>query len=1460
MAFDAQGDLYVVNFRSATVSEFTPATDPEVVAKATPTITWPNPADITYGTALSATQLDATASVPGTFSYTPGSGAVLGIGSNQTLSATFTPTDTADYNGASASVSVNVAEAPSLVVTTLADESGPYDGQTSLREAIAYANTLAGASTITFQPGLTGTITLTGGVLTLSDTNGTMTIQGPGANLLALDGNNTTEVFFVGPRVSAVLSGLTIAHGHTSDGGGIYNQGTLTLNACNLSGNYGGADGGAIRNEGTLTITGCTVNRNLTGNIGGGIFNMGTITVSDSTFAANSAQATGGAIFNDGRVTVTNSTFDGNSAVQHGGGIANLFGGSVTLNNTIVASSPSGGDVYIDSGNGSRFAGSNDLLDDTSAGTNDSNGSFGASTLYNVAAGLDPSGLQTNGGPTQAVALLPGSPAIDAGSNAAAAGLSTDQRGQPRVSGGTVDIGAFESRGFNVVLTGGGGQSTQVNTAFANPLAVTVSSIDGASVAGGTVSFTAPASGASAVLSASSVTLASNGQASVAATANGSAGSYAVAISAGGSWGTSASLTNLKGTPTITWSDPADITYGTALSATQLDAMASVPGTFSYTPGSGTVLGIGPNQTLSATFTPTDTADYNSVTTSVTITVNKAAPSVSVSDAGGTYSGSAFPATATVNGGPSLEGVSPTLAYYAGTYTDPSQLAGLTPLGGAPTAAGSYTVLAAFAGSADYSAGSALANFSVGQATLTVTADDATRVYGQANPAFTDTISGFVNGDTSAVVSGSASLTTTATTTSPPGTYPIVAAPGTLSAVNYTFAFVNGTLTVYPVPTSGLSGPSDGVLYQPRTFTFTAAGAAGDAAAGFTYQINWGDGGPVQTVPATAGNTTLTETHAYTAAGNFSVSVTVTDQYGATSLPASQAIAVVATPQLQNGVLAVPGTAASATLTLTPTLPTGAAAYSMKVTRTIGTTTTNLGTFAVPTGTIAVYGGPGTDAVTLNGTTSNDAFTVGSGTVSELAAQNTAQATAFTVGLNAVTSLTLKGAGGSDSLTGPNQVNAWALTGGNAGTLDSTVAFSGIANLTGGAAGDTFSFAAGASVSGTIDGGGGANTLDFSGRTTAVTVTLVAGGPNKATATGAWTNIGTVIGSGAATNTLVGGNTTNVWDLTGTNAGTLNGTLAFSGFQNLTGGSVNDRFAFLPGGSISGNLQGGAPVNTLDYSGYGSPVTVNLGARTATGIGGTWANIQNVTGTSTTDTLIGPGTPTSTTTWTLTGTNAGTAGAFTFVGFVNLTGGAGNNSFLFSDGASVSGTVTGGSGTNTLDYSLYSTGVYVNLQTLTATGTGGIANIQNVTGGQGNDILVGNANANVLREKATKTGRDLIIDGGGADALTAGGGDDILIAGTTIYDRNAAALNALLATWASSALSYNQRVAALLNGVSYTDGSGTHVAALDADTTVTQPGGSGGSTLTGGGGLDWFFAAVTDTINNRKKGEIVSTL
>src|SRR5262249_34856512 len=84
---------------------------------------------------------------------------------------------------------------------------------------------------------------------------------------------------------------------------------------------------------------------------------------------------------------------------------------------------------------------------------------------------------------------------------------------------------------------------------------------------------------------------------------------------------TKSNTLTLRAKPQITWPTPKDITYHTPLSATQLAAAANVPGTFAYLPPSGTILGVGASQTLAATFTPSDTANYDSATFSTTINV-----------------------------------------------------------------------------------------------------------------------------------------------------------------------------------------------------------------------------------------------------------------------------------------------------------------------------------------------------------------------------------------------------------------------------------------------------------------------------------------------------------------------------------------------------------------------------------------------------------------------------------------------------------------------------------------------------------------------------------------------------------------------------------------------------------------------------------------------------------------------
>ena len=122
--------------------------------------------------------------------------------------------------------------------------------------------------------------------------------------------------------------------------------------------------------------------------------------------------------------------------------------------------------------------------------------------------------------------------------------------------------------------------------------------------------------------------------------------------------------------------------------------------------------------------------------------------------------------------------------------------------------AGSYTVDATTCSggvlsSSDFTiAGYSGSFYLVYKDALTVTATDMNRAYGHPNPAFGYQVTGFVNGEGTAAISGAPSITTTATSTSDAGTYPITPALGTLAAANYYFTFAPGTLTVNPAQVS----------------------------------------------------------------------------------------------------------------------------------------------------------------------------------------------------------------------------------------------------------------------------------------------------------------------------------------------------------------------------------------------------------------------------------------------------------------------------------------------------------------------------------------------------------------------------------------------------------------------------------------------------------------------------------
>ena len=374
------------------------------------------------------------------------------------------------------------SDAAVITVTNTADS-----GAGSFRQAIADAQE---NDTINFAPDVRGTIALMSGELVISKA---LTIQGPGANLLAIDTGNmvpSSRVLRIDAHGIAVsIFGLTFTRGKLimffPEGGGIRNDSNLTLTACTVSscGAVGDVDsdakGGGIFNAtgSSIQLYGCTLQGNVAdGGIsfhggpggsgyGGALWNaegatasLQNCTVTGNTvagepgsclpFCSPAGSGKGAGIYNAGDLVMAACTIGSNTAMAPastlagGGGIWNV--GNAQVTNSIVARN-TGGDSP-DAG-GSFESGGFNLI-----GSSDGSTGFTAigDQTGTIAAPLDPElgPLQDNGGPTQTLALLPGSPAIDTGFSG---GWSIDQRGFARpagtiqvVGGDGSDIGAFE--------------------------------------------------------------------------------------------------------------------------------------------------------------------------------------------------------------------------------------------------------------------------------------------------------------------------------------------------------------------------------------------------------------------------------------------------------------------------------------------------------------------------------------------------------------------------------------------------------------------------------------------------------------------------------------------------------------------------------------------------------------------------------------------------------------------------------------------------------------------------------------------------------------------------------------------------------------------------------------------------------------------------------------------------------
>ena len=352
-----------------------------------------------------------------------------------------------------------------------------------------------------------------------------MTLRGVGSALTTIAGSGTARVIRIDAGYTVTIQHVTISGGNqtgyaSGGGGGIRNSGDLTLSNCVVTNNYGEPKGGGIANESgaSLAINRCTISGNTTyhagetGLGGGGIYNQGTLTMTDSTIIDNQADDSpsddnyGGGIFNhDGTMTLERVTVTNNTATGYGGGImiGQSLGGSSTLKNVTITgnTTKSGGGIGVTGGagagpttiNNTTIAGNtatytasgggglhayapvvvrNSIIDDNSMQECGGDpATYISSGGYNLAedstCGFASTGdqqntdaklglLRDNGGRTETMALGKGSPAIDAGNpttpgSGGSACEYVDQREWFRPIDGDLngtphcDIGAYEA-------------------------------------------------------------------------------------------------------------------------------------------------------------------------------------------------------------------------------------------------------------------------------------------------------------------------------------------------------------------------------------------------------------------------------------------------------------------------------------------------------------------------------------------------------------------------------------------------------------------------------------------------------------------------------------------------------------------------------------------------------------------------------------------------------------------------------------------------------------------------------------------------------------------------------------------------------------------------------------------------------------------------------------------------------
>ncbi len=921
------GTHSVKSVYSTSSSSFTGSTSStlsQVLNKATPTITWTPPVAIPYGTALSGAQLNATASVAGTFVYSPASGTVPGAGS-QTLNVTFTPTDTTDYNSNTASLTLTVNKTtPTLTWATPA--AIPYGTALSSTQLDA---TTTPAGTFAYSP--------TGG-----------TVLGAGSQTLSVIFTPTDTTDYNSTPASVTLT---------------VNKATPTLMWSTPSAISYGTALSATQLDATASVPGTFVYSPASGTV----LTAGSQTLS-VTFAPtdtvdyNNASTSMALAVNKAMPTLMWST---PSAINYGTALsATQLNATASVPGTF-AYSPVTGTVL---GAGSQtlsvtFTPTN-FTDYNSASTTMALTINKASPTITWATPLAiPYGTALSGTQLNATAGTPGTFVYSP------------------VSGTVLGVG---SQALNLTFTPTNTTDYNANTAsvtlmvnkatptitWANPAAITYGSalsamqLNATASVAGTLSYS-PGSGT--ILAAGSQTLNVTLTPIDSTDYNSKTASVHLVVS--------------RAAPTLTWATPAAVSYGTALSSTQLDATASLAGTLVYSPAAGTVVGIGP-QTLGVNFTPTDSTDYNPASTTTTLIVNKAAPRIAWANPaaipyGTALAGKQLNATASTAGsflylpaaGAVLSAGSQTLSvtfaptnstdYLASSATvnltvkpatltaiivgnptkpyDGSRSATLAPsnfslsglIGSDAIAvtqtAGTYA--AASAGAQEVTAtlipskftplgATILANYilpgvangpgTIAKAPLTAQANDATRLYGTANPRFAGTVSGQIPGD-----SFTETFSSPAVISSAVGGYAIVPALSGNNLGEYAVMVVNGTVSVTKAASATNLAASSSTLAAGQPVTLTAA-ATSTTTGTPTSNVRFLDGTTVLGIAALNGGVA---TYAVTLSpGVHSISADYAGDSNFTASSAKVSISVTASPQQDFTFALASGSASSQTV------------------------------------------------------------------------------------------------------------------------------------------------------------------------------------------------------------------------------------------------------------------------------------------------------------------------------------------------------------------------------------------------------------------------------------------------------------------------------------------------------------------------------------------------------------------